>query len=202
MVECLTAKAAGAFCLGGSLVSEISMIRILLCLILSTLSLLGASWPEVAYDEVRAFAWNPAKTKGKLIGPEMSLAPGVIDPKGVQLNDAQVKALLVAEARRRPWLGPFIGSACYEPHNAFIFYAEGKPVAWMEICFTCTGWQMFPPDSEAEPYLPALAEIFEELKLPRGRSGQTLEEFKKSFDKTYPGKSLSVPPQPAGQELK
>lgn len=176
------------------------MVRILVCLLLSAISLLAETpWPDVPYTEVRAFAWEPDKTPytEKLIRPDMSFAPGLIHPQGTLLNAEQIKVLLAAQARRNP-TGGFIGSLCYEPHNAFVFYSDHKPVAWLEMCFDCMGWKMFPPDQGSEPYLPALAAIFSELKLPLGRQAGTLDDIKKNYEATYarptPG---GPPPSPA-----
>jgi hypothetical protein len=60
---------------------------------------------------------------------------GVINTPGILLSAAQVKRLLATANTPAPLLKY---KACYVPHHAFVFYdASDKPVATLEVCFTC-----------------------------------------------------------------
>jgi hypothetical protein len=92
-------------------------------------------WPGTAFDSVRAFVYACEADKNKtFVRPDGSLHPGVLNGKGVLLSRAQTDRLLAAGRR---YVKPTSRSACYVPHHAFVFYAAGRPVACMEICFTC-----------------------------------------------------------------
>ena len=142
----------------------------------SLLALTGnaAPWPDVAFAEVRAFAWKQDH-HGPVVLPGGQVAPGALQPEGKLLSATQQERLLKAATRRfsqRPV------SRCYVPHNAFIFYSkEGKPVASMEICFDCLGVRLWPEDAESDPDYVVLGEIFRELKLPFG-SVESIEKFR------------------------
>jgi|APCry1669189241_1035207.scaffolds.fasta_scaffold95999_2 hypothetical protein len=151
---------------------------ILILLLLSASVFAAAPWPGVDYAEVRAFAWDPAKTPPteELVRKDFSLVDGVINKDGVVLTAVQVQRLLRAQAHRftdRPVAG------CYTPHNAFVFYnARKRPVAFLEVCFDCLGSRTQPHDKDADPDFVALAAICAELKLPFGKQ-PTVEAFRK-----------------------
>lgn len=142
------------------------MKRALLLLLLPAASLFAAdSWPSVPFTTVRAYSW-PEGTNGGIV-PGMKLAPGVINKKGTLLTADQVHRLQVAASHRQRKVDIF---QCYNPHNAFVFYnAAKKPVAYLELCFSCLGNRAQPPipPSSIPNYL-SLVAIFEELKLPMG----------------------------------
>ncbi len=148
------------------------LIRIILYLVLATASLLARDeWPGVPYTEVRAFVWD-AKIpvlvhSNHLIREDLSFVDGVLNPDGALLNASQVKRLLAAHARR---LKTETKAGCYYPHNAFVFFdAARKPVAYLEVCFDCTGSRTVPQDEQSgHPDYYALAELCAELKLPFG----------------------------------
>jgi len=157
------------------------MKPLLLLFLMSMVSLCAGEppWPRVPYREVRAFAWDPAKTPNideQVIRADMSFVEGVIDKEGVVLNADQVKRLLKAETHRfadRPVAG------CYMPHNAFVFYnADKKPVAFLEVCFDCLGARTNPVDANCDPDFYALAKICAELRIPFGRH-KSVEDFEK-----------------------
>jgi len=161
-------------------------VYLLLC---STLSLLaGENWPGVDFVEVRAYAWRQSKDKDyrHIILDDMTFVPGVINPDGAVLTPEEVNRL------RAPLTGNHPGytrAMCYVPHNAFVFYdAAKKPVAFLEICFSCYGTRPFSIKGVSHSVdLPALASIFAAHKLPL--TGQAdvgvqadAELFKKNFD--------------------
>jgi len=128
-------------------------------------------WPGVKFAEVRAYAWKTGADgpppEENLIREDMTLVDGVINKDGGVLTAEQVKRLLAAvtgEHEKHPV------AECYTPHNAFLFYnAEKKPVAYVEICFDCLSTRKSQQKAPEWVDLPALAKLFEELKLPIGK---------------------------------
>ncbi|SRR6266404_1420650 len=152
------------------------MKRALLLLLLPAASLFAAdSWPPVPFTTVCAYSW-PEGTNGGIV-PGMKLAPKVINKKGTLLTADQVHRLQVAASHRQRKVDLF---ACYNPHNAFVFYnAAKKPVAYLELCFSCLGNRAQPRIPSISPDYLSLAAIFEELKLPMGPY-TTAKAFKKA----------------------
>ena len=153
------------------------MKRVLILLLLPAASLFAAdSWPAVSFTTVRAYSW-PEGTNGGIV-QGMKLAPKVINKKGTLLNADQVHRLQVAVAHSPRKIDFF---ECYNPHNAFVFYnAAKKPVAYLELCFSCLGNRAQPPiPPPSIPNYLSLAAIFEELKLPMGPY-TTANEFRKA----------------------
>ena len=72
----------------------------------------------------------------------MTLKPGVVHKDGTALSPEQITRLRAAVTGRHPVHG---GAFCYIPHNAFVFSNDAKkPVAFVEICFTCFGYRAEP----------------------------------------------------------
>ena len=137
------------------------------------------AWPGVPFAEVRAYAWPATEGEplNKVISDRGKLLPGVLNPKGVVLSKEQVRRLLATQRRRVETRRTV--SACYDPHNLFVFLdRRGRMVAFLEICFDCRNTRARPEDERADPDLPALAAIFSELKLPFGAQA-SLEELRK-----------------------
>jgi hypothetical protein len=136
-------------------------------------------WPGVQFSEVRAYAWPDDRTTDAVILSGMKLKPGAINEGGTLLNADQVKRLQQAahiQVERVP--DP---AGCHIPHNAFVFYdAAKKPVACVEVCFMCDSHRQLPnPKPRFVAFnLPALAALFDELKLPMGMY-PNLEAYKK-----------------------
>lgn len=152
-------------------------ITCFLMLVLTSALFAEEEWPNVKFTEVRAYAWpDDGKHKQeKLILDDMSLKAGVINEKGAVLSAEQVQTLLAAVRGVHP---EFAMAACYIPHNAFIFYNDKKPVAFIEICFDCRGYRFNPYRVPKFYDLNAMAKLFEALKLPIGDYKQL--EAKKS----------------------
>ena len=71
--------------------------------------------------------------------------------------------------------------ACYTPHNAFVFFdAKKKPVAFVEICFTCLMYRAEPAGAAQNWDLLALARIFSAHRLPMGEY-RDFQSFSKAF---------------------
>lgn len=159
------------------------MKRALLLILLSASRVVASdSWPPVPFATVRGYAW-PEDQRPSVILPGMKLAPGVINKEGALLNGDQIHRLRVAVSRQPPSRGGrqrILRFNCYNPHNAFVFYdVAKKPVAYLELCFSCLGNTAQPPIASPFPNYLALATIFEELKLPMGPY-KTAKAFKKA----------------------
>jgi hypothetical protein len=74
-------------------------------------------------------------------------------------------------------------AACYSPRNIFVFYdTVDKPVAAIEICFTCDAVASWPEkDCKLHHDFPSLARLCNELGLGVG-SKDTLEEYLQVFN--------------------
>lgn len=136
------------------------------------------SWPNVQFVEVRAYAWPKEMQHCAVILEGMNLKPGFINKEGAVLTPEQTKRLLAAVNGKHPEHADYL---CYIPHNAFVFYdISKKPVAFVEVCFGCLGSRISPVSSSKWRDLPAMAAIFEEIKLPLG-DFPDLQSFKKHF---------------------
>lgn len=141
------------------------MKLILLLLLLLPVSA-SPPWPDIPFTEVRAYAWPTDLRTNAVILPGMKPLPGSLRPEGIPLSPQQVTRLQTAVTGRFPEV---VQAFCYVPHNAFIFYnADKKPVAYVEICFTCGGYRAAPKGTAKNYDLPALAKLFHELGLPTG----------------------------------
>ncbi len=152
---------------------------LLLILLLSSVPALAAErWPAVPFSEVRAYAW-PADTEVEaVILPDKSLLPGVLNANGARLTSKEVRRLrnaVTGQHADHPIM------ACYTPHNAFVFFdARKKPVAFVEICFTCLMYRAEPAGVAQNFDLLALARIFSAHRLPMGEY-RDFQSFSKGF---------------------
>ena len=158
-----------------------SLILIALLLAAPPTTRAAAGWPGVPYTEVRAYAWPAAVEKGAVVGIRNGLVPGSVNPRGVPLNDAQVRRLLAA---LDSWPRAYPPFSCHIPRNAFVFRQDGKIVAVLEICFDCMN-QRSETAAEANRRfprlnLPALAGLCEELGVPVG-TFPSATAFQKKF---------------------
>lgn len=97
----------------------------------------GASWPPAGYTTVRAFVYDCEAEHRNMSfwRKDGGMHTGVINAPGAVLTPAQVKRV-VATANTPAPLKKY--KPCYVPHHAFVFYdAADKPVATLEVCFTC-----------------------------------------------------------------
>ena len=157
------------------------MHRVLLFFLLLASPLFSAEpWPGVAYTEIRAYAW-PGKTNGsRVVLDDMKLAPDVINKDGAVLTPEQTRKLTAAITGTHP---KYDVARCHTPRNAFVFYdAAKKPVAYVEVCFTCFSNRMSPQGQSPYVDLASIASLFEELKLPIG-AYPSAKAFKKDFEK-------------------
>ena len=120
-------------------------------------------WPGVPYKQVRGYVYNPDGQHGTPLLDQGRLHPSVIGTNGVRLMPEQIERLLGAVARphaKHPVM------RCYLPRHGFVFYnASNQPVAWVEICFECSGYRTSPPLSH--PFdLAALRTLAKDVGLP------------------------------------
>lgn len=106
----------------------------------------GTGWPGVPYVQAKVYLYN---LKGALFGkhspvkdlkpdPTMVMPGKVLTPE--QLVELQ-KFLKGDLALLQEGL-----AGCYIPHHAIVFYdAQNTPVAWMSVCFMCTGIRLYHP---------------------------------------------------------
>jgi hypothetical protein len=163
-------------------------IILAVALLLSSIAFVSAgdAWPAVQFTEVRAYAWPDDHSTYAVVLPGMKLKPGAINPGGTLLSAEQVgrlaKATFIVPERPLPTVG------CHIPHNAFVFYdARKKAVAYVEVCFMCESHEQNPKPKRGFVTfsLPALATLFDELKLPMGMF-PNLDAYKKRYDKKPP----------------
>ena len=152
---------------------------LLLALLFSYLPAPAAEkWPGVPFSEVRAYAWPADTQEEAVILPDKSLLPGVLNENGALLTSKEVQRLRNAVTGRHAD-HPIM--ACYTPHNAFVFIdAKKKPVAFVEVCFTCLMYRAEPAGVAQNFDLLALAGIFSAHKLPMGEY-RDLQSFRKAF---------------------
>ena len=97
-----------------------------------------AEWHFTGFTEVRGYVVNEDDQygqRGGFILSDGSLNPTRSPQDGVLLTHKQVKSLKEALMGDRP---PEAVAACFYPHHAFEFLdADGKRVAYVDICFSC-----------------------------------------------------------------
>jgi hypothetical protein len=102
--------------------------------------------------------------------------------KEARLTPEQAKGVIVAASADVPRLPPM---ECYEPHHVFVFYSKAeKPVACLEVCFTCNAAKLRPSADPENATLyrydqNALAKMVGELKLPL-TPYTSLEDYEKN----------------------
>ncbi len=86
--------------------------------------------------EVRAYVYDYTQEQDNImLLKDGKLHKGVINTKGANLNEEQIKRLLNAldsKADKR------ISARCYMPHHGFVFYdKQDKAIGHIELCFQC-----------------------------------------------------------------
>ena len=113
-----------------------------------------------AITSSRAGQSAAAVFKGTVVDPKM-------DPKGVKLSPAQVRALMNAITTSHD---KQMRTPCYKPHHAFVFYdAAGKVVGLFEMCFGCNKFVETPDGLPEYVDTAALQGLVQELGLPFGQ---------------------------------
>lgn len=102
--------------------------------------------------------------------------------KEARLTPEQAKGVIATASADVPRLPPM---ECYQPHHVFVFYSKTeKPVACLEVCFTCNAAKLRPSADPADVKLyrydqNALAKMVAELKLPL-TPYTSLEDYEKN----------------------
>ena len=106
------------------------------------------TWPYVDYDRAELYLYNlDGKYLPRIITREGRLDPSVVgDGKTLQEDHAKLLLGLVNNEDSGLVKSLIIGlTKCYSPHHGIVFYSEAdKPLAFMSICFYCTGMRVYP----------------------------------------------------------
>ena len=138
------------------------------------------SWPGIEFTEARAYAWPAELAPDKVVRKDNTLLPGVANPAGALLSEAQVKRLQAAVTGGHR---SYSVARCHIPRHAVVFYdKDKKPVAFLEICLDCKSRRAEPAVAEHLD-LGTIADLLTELKLPLGNFTDA-EAFKKSISFT------------------
>ena len=124
-------------------------------------------WPGVDYAFVRAYLHGGEAHVLREIVRDGNLSSSVEQVQ--RLSNPQVTALL-ATIQAPPGIRTFVG-ACFDPHHAVVFFDKfSRPVAWMNVCFTCGNYKTSPSMPSGKILnLEAVEAIFRELKIPVGK---------------------------------
>ena len=129
----------------------------------------GAVWPPAGYTKVRAFVYDCEAELHNMSfwRKDGTMHTGVINAPGVVLSDSQVKRLVATANTPHP-LDKY--KPCYVPHHAFVFYdAADKPVATLEVCFTCRRHIATPKGTPDHIDYAALWNLLHEVGVPAER---------------------------------
>lgn len=139
-------------------------------------------WPTKPFARVRGFAY--ACEVGKNVSffqKDGSIHPGLLNGPGVVLSNDQADRLLKALTTPTPRQGR---TACYVPHHAFVFYDKAdRPIAHVEICFTCRHSRFSPGGLPSHFDYQALWQLVHELGIP---ADTTPKYYHKLFKLKYP----------------
>ena len=127
------------------------------------------SWPPVSCKTVRAFVYDCEAEHHNMSfwRKDGTMHQGVLNAPGTTLSPSQVQRLLAAANTPAP-LDKY--KPCYVPHHAFVFYdAADKPVATLEVCFTCRRHIATPAGTPEHINYGALWSLLHELNVPAER---------------------------------
>jgi len=129
----------------------------------------GTSWPSVAYKSVRAFVYDCEAEHQNMtfLNKGGRIHDGVINAPGALLSPAQVARVIsiASTPATRDKYKP-----CYVPHHAIVFFDDAeRPVACLEICFTCRRHIASPSGTPDIIDYPALWALMHELGVPAER---------------------------------
>jgi hypothetical protein len=156
------------------------MWRAFAILLLLPFPAFAGSWPDMSYSEVRGYGYNhkwpiiDSKGRQLIAAPlvdDGKLGSSVVNKSGARLNPEQIQRVIRAITGEHP---AHLTARCWKPHHGFVFYnAQGKAVAWVEICFEC-GYARASPEIPDHSYddMDSLWKLTEELKLPSPPKGK------------------------------
>jgi hypothetical protein len=118
-------------------------------------------WPGVDYTSVKAYLFDGETALSIIV--DGNLNPSV--EKVARLSIKQVPRITAA-LRDPPKLSA--AAMCFEPRHAFVYFDEfSRPVAWLNICYHCKNYTVYPPLPKKKILdLPALLPLFRDLELP------------------------------------
>ena len=128
----------------------------------------AGAWPGRSFKTVRAFVYDCEAGHGmSFFRKDGTMHKGVLNAPGTLLSPGQVEQLIAAVNRPTPIDRR---KPCYVPHHAFVFYNESdKPVANLEVCFTCRRSIATPEGIPDHFDYVALWNLLHELKVPAER---------------------------------
>lgn len=127
------------------------------------------AWPGLPFKTVRAFVYDCEAEHNNMsfFKKDGSMHQGVINAPGALLSATQVQTLLKAVTTYSP---KDKYKACYVPHHAFVFYDDaGRPVAHLEVCFTCRRTKASPAGIAESFDYSILWNLLHELGVPAER---------------------------------
>ncbi len=107
-------------------------------------------WPGVEFAHVAAYCYDYTRDERgfSIVFKDRTLHKGIIQATTVRLSPPQIETLRTLVATESDEDGEV---ECYDPHHAFVFYdRDWKPVAWIDICFSCDDWSAVPGEGVAE----------------------------------------------------
>lgn len=124
-------------------------------------------WIDFEYDSAKAYYYENYRVDTLPYDASIihygKLNPGVYNPEGEKLTEAQINRL---DSLLNGNLGglEFIGADCYNPRHGIVFYKEQKPVAYISVCFDCHILSCSPKAKlvSTEPLFP----FFEQFDMP------------------------------------
>ena len=137
----------------------------------------STNWPPVPFAEVRAYLYNLSGKHAAPILDHGKINPTAWNPEGARLEPAQIAALQRAVTEYHPSV--VMTASCYRPRHAFVFYDDQhKPVACLEVCFSCSNYRLW-PEHPGPVDIDALPPILSELKIPVFEKDKTYLSLKK-----------------------
>jgi hypothetical protein len=137
---------------------------VLVCALINVANAQSNNWPPTNFVEARAYLYNLPGKHGAPILRHGQINPSAWNRQGVVLNQSEIAAVQKAVSEYRA-AGMVMGS-CYKPRHAVVFYdAQRKPVGFVEVCFSCSNYRLW-PDHPGPIDLDGLAATFSRLKLP------------------------------------
>lgn len=122
----------------------------------------AAEWPPEGTTQIRAYTFS-GRPKN-LIFENDKFDPSVQPKEGFLLSKKQVREVTHILLNSSHDYGQY---ACFEPRNALVCYdSNGKPLASLNICFTCVKSKASPAKFSKSFDYALMAQFFASLKLP------------------------------------
>jgi len=137
-------------------------------------------WPAMEFSYVKLYLYNLDNKGVPQIIEKGQLHESAFNPAGFRLSEDQKGRIQGAINQTRM---EHDHASCYIPHHGFVYYNnDDKPVAWLSVCFMCSGY-VFSPDIKVEFIdLDELKNIIQEAKLPIFKDLDEAEKYKKKHE--------------------